>query len=68
MTLKSPLCVYVEKPEASFGETMNRIRSWLDNRKIQPVDFKSVAAPVGIAFEIRFKDENEASLFVREFP
>ena len=56
------------KPKASFGETMNTIRTWLDHRHIQPVSFLPVATPrSGVGFEISFNSEQEAHLFEREF-
>ena len=47
---------------------MNEIRSWLDSHKIQPVDFRpSESAPGAVAFEIRFRHEDEAHLFEQAF-
>lgn len=60
--------VRVERPEQTFGETMNEIRSWLDSRKIQPAAFKAdTTVPGAVAFEIRFSSEDEARLFQRAF-
>ena len=68
MTLKDPRTIRVEKPEASFADLMNRIRSWLDNHKIEPTEFKSdTAEPGSVAFDIRFRSEDEARLFEMEF-
>ena len=69
MALNSPLVVRVEKkPEGSFGEIMNAIRTWLDHRKIEPISFQPVAkAESGVGFEIAFKSEDEAHLFEHEF-
>lgn len=68
MTLKSPVSVHVEKREASFGDIMNRVRAWLDRHKIEPAEFRSRATGPGeIALDLRFKNENEARLFEREF-
>ena len=48
MMRKTPLSVRIEKPGRAIGEVMNEIRSWLDNHKIQPADFKSDADPTQI--------------------
>jgi hypothetical protein len=56
------------KPERSFGEIMNGIRTWLDHRKIEPISFEPAAkADRGVGFEIAFKSEDEAHLFEWEF-
>jgi hypothetical protein len=68
MTLKTPRCVHVEKPEALFGQIMSDIRSWLDHKKIQPTEFRSgPTAPGIVAFEIGFNREDEAQLFEQTF-
>jgi hypothetical protein len=47
---------------------MNDIRSWLDSHKIQPVDFRpGEGGPGTVAFEIRFRREDEAHLFEQAF-
>jgi hypothetical protein len=69
MTFDRSFVVHIEKrPEGSFGETMNSIRSWLDHSHIQPVLFKPVASDrSGVGFEIGFNSEEEARRFEREF-
>ena len=69
MALSFPFVVRVEvKPGASFGYTMNQIRSWLDRRKIQPALFQPVTEPDrGVGFEIGFKSEEEAHRFEGDF-
>jgi hypothetical protein len=69
MALNPPFVVRVEKkPDRSFGDIMNAIRTWLDHRKIEPVSFEPVArADRGVGFEIAFNSEDEAQLFQREF-
>jgi hypothetical protein len=69
MTLKSPLSVRVEKPQKAFGVAMNEIRTWLDAHKIQPVDFRPdpTRGPGAVAFEIKFRREEEARLFEQTF-
>jgi hypothetical protein len=69
MALDPPFVVRVEKkPDVSFGDIMNAIRTWLVYRNIEPVSFEPVAkADRGVGFEIAFNSENEAHLFEREF-
>lgn len=68
MTLKSPHRVHVEKPEASFGQIMSDIRSWLDHQKIQPAEFRSGPTKPGVvALDIGFERDEEAQLFERVF-
>ena len=69
MYLKSPLSVRVETLDRAFGIAMKEIRIWLDERRIQPVDFRpDPAAPGAVAFEIAFHQEYEARLFEEAFP
>lgn len=68
MTQNSPFSVRVERPEKTFGQAMNEIRSWLDSHKIQPAAFKAdTTAPGPVAFEIRFRHTDEARLFEQAF-
>ena len=66
---QSPFVVRVEKkPERSFREIMNDIRTWLDHCKIEPISFKPVAkADRGVGFEIGFGSVDEAHLFDQKF-
>ena len=68
MTQSSPLIVRIDRSGKTFGTAMNDIRSWLDSHKIQPADFRpSESGPGDVAFEIRFKREDEAHLFKQAF-
>ena len=68
MALKSPTTVILEKPALSLGDIMSDIRTWLDNRKIAPIEFKTGPAETGcVAVEIRFASQNEAYLFDQAF-
>jgi hypothetical protein len=68
MALKSPLSVRIERSGRPLGEAMNEIRSWLDDHKIEPADFRSVSSARGRAvFELRFEREDEARLFQQTF-
>ena len=67
MALNPPFVVRVEQiPETgiSFGKIMNDIRTWLDNRQIQPVDFKTIpSSSGGVGFEITFANQHDARFF-----
>jgi outer membrane lipoprotein-sorting protein len=69
MVLSSSITLRVESlPGTPFGDTMNEIRMWLDSQKIQPLDFKTVAGGAGLGFEIRFRNQDEATRFRERFP
>jgi hypothetical protein len=65
----SPFTVRVEKAETALAAVMTNMRIWLDNHQVEPVEFKiaMTGVPAGIAFDIRFRSENEASLFQQAF-
>ena len=66
--ITTPIRIEVNRPAgAPIGSIMNEIRSWLDQNKIEPIDFKTVVGHAGIGFEIRFRTEGEAERFQREF-
>ena len=68
MVITTPIRIEVNRPAgAPIGSIMNEIRSWLDQNRIEPVDFKTVVGREGIGFEIRFRTEGEAERFQREF-
>ena len=68
MALNPVFIVCVERKPGAFGDTMNKIRTWLDHCKIQPASFKPVAQDdSGVGFEIRFNSEDEAHLFEGAF-
>ena len=68
MALNPPFTVRVEKPEMMLANTMIEMRSWLDNHRVKPVEFKiAMAGMPGIVFAIRFRREEEATLFERAF-
>jgi len=46
---------------------MNDIRTWLDNKKIQPTHFIPIAGTVGFGFEIGFRSEEDAKRFRQWF-
>jgi len=67
MALASPLTVFLAKPPSMpYGEAMNRVRIWLDYKKIEHAAFK--LAPSGrIGFEIGFCTEHDATVFKSGF-
>jgi hypothetical protein len=68
MTQNTSFSVHVEQHGKAFGTVMHEIRSWLDSHRIQPVDFRpGEAGPGAVAFEIKFRREDEARQFEREF-
>jgi hypothetical protein len=68
MTLSPPFSVRVAKPETAIADAMNEMRTWLDNNRLQPVQFKIVFDRMtGIAFDVMFRSEAEAILFAQVF-
>jgi hypothetical protein len=68
MTLSSPFTVHIEKPETALADAMNEMRTWLDNTRLQPVGFKiAIDGVTGIAFDVKFRSEAEASQFEQAF-
>src|SRR4051795_5767280 len=65
----TPFNVRVEKtPDASFGQTISEIISWLDQEKSQPVSVTPVATRKnGVGFEVGFNSAAEANSFQRRF-
>lgn len=62
MALASVL-VFVAKPShLTYAEAMNRLRMWLDYKRIEPVGFRITAnGPIG--FDISFASERDAAAF-----
>jgi hypothetical protein len=54
-------------PPTSLGSAIKEVRTWLDSKKIQPLNFKTVVREAGLGFEISFRDEREADRFLRRF-
>ena len=68
MVLATPIKIEVHGPTGTpIGHIMNEVRSWLDRNRIEPIEFKTVVGREGIGFEIRFRTEEEAQRFQREF-
>ena len=54
-------------PEGKLGETMNKLRSWLDREKIQVADFKTAVDPKGYVLIIGFPSPDAADRFRQQF-
>ena len=68
MALDPPFTVRVEKPETMLANAINEMRAWLDHHEVKPVEFKiAMTGMPGIVFDIRFRREEEATLFERAF-
>jgi hypothetical protein len=68
MTLDPTVTVRVEEPGTALADAMNEMRTWLDNTRLQPVEFEVAAAGVtGIAFDVTFQSEADASQFEQAF-
>lgn len=53
--------VFIPKPVGlSYGEAMNRLRMWLDGRKIQDASFQ-LSQDHRIGFEIRLANDDQAA-------
>ena len=68
LVLTSAIKIEVNRPVGTpIGQIMNEIRSWLDENRIEPVDFRTLVGHEGIGFEIRFRTEQEGERFQRAF-
>ena len=68
MVLATPIKIEVHRPTGTpIGDILNEVRSWLDRNRIEPIEFKTAVGRKGIGFEIRFRTEDEAQRFQREF-
>jgi hypothetical protein len=57
-----------EQAASSIGERMAHMRTWLDRRAIELVDFKPVSLDFGnFAFDAHFRKSRQANLFRAEF-
>jgi hypothetical protein len=66
-----PLGTYaicIETPVGTpLAASISDIRLWLDRCKIEPVEFKSEIRDGVLTLDIRFRSQNEARLFERDF-
>ena len=63
MTPNSAFYLRIEKPRQSLAPTMAAMRSWLDSQKIELAGFRIGPTATGIAYDIRFRSEDEADRF-----
>ena len=60
--------ICIETPVGTpLGDSMNDVRPWLDRHKIEPVEFKSETKSGVVTLDIRFRSQDEARLFERDF-
>jgi hypothetical protein len=60
--------VCIETPVGTpLGDSINDVRPWLDHHKIEPIEFKLETKGGFITLEIRFRGQDEARLFERDF-
>jgi hypothetical protein len=60
--------VRVRVPHAEdVGETMRKIRIWLDHQKIQPASFRTTADSRGYLLTLEFRTEETAERFRQQF-
>ena len=60
--------IYIETPVGTLlAASISDIRLWLDRHKIEPVEFKSELRDGVVTLDIRFRGQNEARLFERDF-
>jgi hypothetical protein len=60
--------IYIETPVGTqLGESINDIHPWLHRRKIDPVEIKSETKNGFITLDLRFRSQDEAELFERDF-
>jgi hypothetical protein len=60
--------IFIETPVGtSLGGFINDICLWLDRHKIEPVDFTSETKDGVITLDIRFRSQDDAHLFERDF-
>jgi hypothetical protein len=52
---------------SDLGETMRRMRLWLDHRKIAAHTFRQSVCPGGLALHIEFNAQTEAEDFAAQF-
>jgi hypothetical protein len=67
MTLNSDFTVRVERPKQALAATMGDMRTWLDTHKVQPAAFKIAPTEGSVAFDVRFHEPHDASLFQQKF-
>jgi hypothetical protein len=66
--LSDPQTVVVRLSQGDpLGATMSRLRTWLDNAKIQPATFRTEADAKGYTFTVGFATSDQADRFRARF-
>jgi outer membrane lipoprotein-sorting protein len=68
MSFPDPRVAKVRIPkDASLGATMNKMRAWLDKKKIQPDRWEAMIDAEGFTVTIAFQRDYESELFRQQF-
>ena len=67
MALNPTYIVHVEKPGTTLANTMKEMRVWLDHHQVELIGFNIANTMPSLAFDLRFRREEEAALFERAF-
>jgi hypothetical protein len=68
MSFPDPRVAEVRIPkDASLGATMNKMRVWLDKKKIQPARWEAMVDAKGFTVTIAFQRHYESELFRQQF-
>jgi hypothetical protein len=67
MTPNSVFYLRIEKPKQSLAPTMAAMRSWLDSQNMELAAFRVGPTETGIAYDIRFRSEDDAGRFELAF-
>jgi hypothetical protein len=53
--------------EDDLNDRMNRMRTWLDHQRVEPISFQLTEGDGGQVVRVVFKTENQATAFAAEF-
>jgi hypothetical protein len=68
MSDRDPLTTVVRLSQGDqLGETMKRLRIWLDSERIEPSEFKTAVDAAGYTFTIGFRRPQDAKRFRAQF-
>lgn len=59
--------IKVSLSDEDLAKQMGRIRTWLDDRRYTPVEFRYRQAKNGLTVHVQFTDAKEADEFARQF-
>lgn len=60
--------VEVHLGNENLSTTMSAMRTWLDNRRVEPDVFRYEMTATGTVVRVNFKVESEAAAFAQAFP